>query len=249
MANVGSAAAGKTLIGNGNGASPTYANIGTNSGLTSKGVVVSQGNGAFQATSAGSAGQVLQSGGASNPAYSTATYPSTAGTSGNVLTSNGTNWTSAAPPASGGVQQVYSQTNSYFQFGVVIPLDDTIPQNTEGTELLTCTITPTSATNVLYIEFNFWGSSTLNRVSIAALFQDSTANALEAQFVGSSLAVGEQAQAGVLRYQMVAGTTSSTTFKIRVGPSGDNMWVNGDSGGRKFGGVGRCTMTVVEYKP
>lgn len=50
----------------------------------------------------GTAGQVLQSGGASaNPAYSTATYPSTAGTSGNVLTSDGTNWVSSAPSGGG----------------------------------------------------------------------------------------------------------------------------------------------------
>lgn len=40
----------------------------------------------------GTAGQVLQSGGAaSNPAYSTPTYPSISGTSGKVLISNGTN--------------------------------------------------------------------------------------------------------------------------------------------------------------
>lgn len=46
----------------------------------------------------GSAGQVLQSGGASaDPTYSTATYPATAGTVGNVLTSDGTNLVSSAP--------------------------------------------------------------------------------------------------------------------------------------------------------
>lgn len=43
------------------------------------------------------AGQVLQSGGASaDPAYSTATYPTTAGTVGNVLKSDGTNIVSSA---------------------------------------------------------------------------------------------------------------------------------------------------------
>ena len=77
MASVGSAAAGKTLIGTGNGASPTFASIGTNSGLTSRGVLIAEGNGAFQATSAGSIGQVLQSQGAlADPTYSSATYPS-----------------------------------------------------------------------------------------------------------------------------------------------------------------------------
>lgn len=93
MANVGTAAAGKVLIGAGNGASPTYANIGTNSGLTAHGVIVGEGNGAFVATAAGTAGQVLQSGGASaDPVYSTATYPSTATGTGTILRADGTNW-------------------------------------------------------------------------------------------------------------------------------------------------------------
>lgn len=60
------------------------------------------------------AGQILQSAGSSaDPVFSTATYPSTAGTSGNVLTSNGTNWTSAAPPASG-------ITGTATQFDVIV---------------------------------------------------------------------------------------------------------------------------------
>jgi hypothetical protein len=60
--------------------------------LTSHGVLIGQGTSAVAATAAGSAGQVLQSGGSgADPAYSTATYPSTAGTSGNVLVSDGTN--------------------------------------------------------------------------------------------------------------------------------------------------------------
>jgi hypothetical protein len=54
--------------------------------------------GALQTLATGSAGQVLQSGGAAAlPTYSTATYPATAGTSGNVITSDGTNFVSSAP--------------------------------------------------------------------------------------------------------------------------------------------------------
>jgi hypothetical protein len=99
MANVGTAQSGRTLIGAGNNSSPKFAPIGTDSGLTQYGVLIGQGNGAFQATGQGILGQVLQSQGAANPAYSTATYPSLAGTSGNVLTSDGTNWLSSPLPA------------------------------------------------------------------------------------------------------------------------------------------------------
>jgi hypothetical protein len=63
MANVGSGDIGKTLIGNGNGQGPKYSSIGTNSGLTAHGVVLSQNLGAFQTSPPSTAGQVLTSNG------------------------------------------------------------------------------------------------------------------------------------------------------------------------------------------
>ena len=100
MANVGTGASGKTLIGAGNTSSPTFASIGTNSGLTAHGLVIAEGNNPFSVTTVGLSGQLMQSGGAGvDPTWTTATYPSTAGTSGNVITSNGTNFTSASLPA------------------------------------------------------------------------------------------------------------------------------------------------------
>ena len=81
--------------------------------LTSHGVLLGAGTGNVAATAAGSAGQVLQSGGASaNPLYSTATYPATAGTSGNVLTSDGTNWNSTAAANSSSIVTVTGQLTS-----------------------------------------------------------------------------------------------------------------------------------------
>lgn len=69
--------------------------------LTNHGVLVGAATTAITQLAAGSAGQVLQSGGASaDPVYSTATYPATAGTSGNFIKSDGTNFSSAALPAS-----------------------------------------------------------------------------------------------------------------------------------------------------
>ncbi|MFN8210522.1 MAG: hypothetical protein U0T33_06100 [Bacteroidales bacterium] len=64
--------------------------------LTNHGVLIGAGAGNINATTAGTAGQILQSGGASDPSWTTATYPSTAGTAGNILRSNGTNIVSSA---------------------------------------------------------------------------------------------------------------------------------------------------------
>ena len=63
MANVGNAGAGKVLQGTGVNSGPTFASLGVNSGLTIHGVVISQNNSAFTATSAGTNGQILTSNG------------------------------------------------------------------------------------------------------------------------------------------------------------------------------------------
>jgi hypothetical protein len=101
-----SATSGIPVISQGAASDPTFGTAVVAGGgtgqvtLTNHGVLVGAGTTAITQLSAGTAGQVLQSGGASaDPAYSTATYPSTAGTSGNVLTSNGTNWISQTPSA------------------------------------------------------------------------------------------------------------------------------------------------------
>jgi hypothetical protein len=63
--------------------------------LTSHGVMIGNGTSAVNVIGAGTAGQILQSGGAgSDPSWSTAIYPSTAGSAGSLLVSNGTNFTS-----------------------------------------------------------------------------------------------------------------------------------------------------------
>jgi len=79
---------------------------------TAHGVLIGEGTSSIAALAAGSAGQILQSGGASaDPTYSTATYPATAGSSGNILTSDGTNFVSSPPATSGTVTSVSGTTN------------------------------------------------------------------------------------------------------------------------------------------
>lgn len=74
---------------------------------TLHGVLIGAGTtAAIVATAAGSAGQVLQSGGAAaDPVYSTATYPALATTTGTILRADGTNWviTTSTYPATNAV--------------------------------------------------------------------------------------------------------------------------------------------------
>ena len=101
------------------------------------------------------------------------------GSSGNVLTSDGTNWASAAAGAGKIVQAVNVTDHTLSTTTATIPQDNTTPQNTEGLELFTLAITPTSASNKLLILADVNMANTGAIITrIVALFQDSTAGAL-----------------------------------------------------------------------
>ena len=148
------------------------------------------------------------------------------------------------------VQAVHTEDNAVATGTTVMPIDDTIPQNTEGDEYMTLAITPNATTNRLVIEAQgyFNHTNTSNALAIA-LFQDATADALSASaFVYRSSA----ASTGVIlniKFEMPAGTTSSTTFKMRVGNSAAGTTTfNGLTGSRLFGGVANSFMRITEVK-
>jgi hypothetical protein len=144
------------------------------------------------------------------------------------------------------VQVVNTETGAVSTGSTSIPMDDTIPQITEGFEVMTLAITPTSATNKLLIEvITVQGNSLGSRFEIAALFQDATANALAAvvEYQGAAGALNTLA----IRHYMTAGTTSSTTFRVRIGvDSTGTVSFNGIAGVRQFGGVMASSITITE---
>ena len=159
-------------------------------------------------------------------------------------------WGSGVPD--GTVVQVKNyQFGSVINLGnVLIPYDDTIPQNTEGGEVMTLAITPLSTTNKLKIDIlvNMSGSLSGEKM-VVALFQDSTANALAVSC--EELYDSNYMLAVPLTHFMTAGTTSSTTFKVRAGRTdshGNEMAINGYAGLRKFGGVSVTSITITEIK-
>lgn len=128
-----------------------------------------------------------------------------------------------------------------------IPLDDTIPQITEGTEFMTQAITPKATTNVLSIEATMTIASSTAEYVIAALFKDTTANALAATTQYQSTGGGDMNIK--ITHNMTAGTTSLITFRIRAGlPSAGSVYFNGRAGSRLFGGITLSNMKITEYK-
>ena len=173
-------------------------------------------------------------------------YPQADGTSGQHLSTDGAGQLSWASESM--VQIVSTQTGAVATGTTVIPQDDTIPQNTEGTEFLSLAITPTSASNKLLIIADVCGGSGMSSGNAAALFQDSTAGALAV--MAHTRPDTSNPFSITLMHTMTAGTTSSTTFKIRAGGNGAGTFTfNGKSSARQYGGVYASGIRIIEYTP
>lgn len=147
------------------------------------------------------------------------------------------------------VQTAYTQTGSVATGTTTIPNDNTIPQNTEGTQFMSLAFTPTSATNLLRIQVTaYFSSNTAVRTLAMALFQSGSANAI---------AVATQGVPGVgyiwpvpMVHTMVAGTTSPITFTVRAGvETSGTLTFNGSSGSAYYGGVFASGITITELIP
>jgi len=183
------------------------------------------------------------------------TFPITDGTAGQTLVTDGAGTVTWQTERSIGevAQYLYAANANVITVPTTpgMPWDDTIPQQSEGIEIITLTITPKSATNRLVFKASGWGMPETISQHTIALFQDTTNNALSANAIGSDN-FPEPAQIA-FNYSMLAGTTSSTTFKIRIGrANGAQLYINAQRSGtpgnptRVFGGTSVFTFEIWE---
>ncbi len=165
----------------------------------------------------------------------------------------GTDTTRAVTPATlagasiGGkvLGQAYAFMNTVFTTTNTIPIDDTIPQQTEGGEVMTVSYTPQSSTSKLYISFGLNCHNSVNASIVCALFRDSTANAIHsiAEYNGNSVFNISN------DFVVDSNTTITTTFKLRIGStSSGTVTINGIGGTRYLGGSMNAYLTVTEIE-
>ncbi len=143
------------------------------------------------------------------------------------------------------VQVVNTEPTTSATGTTVMPYDNTIPQKTEGDEYMTLAITPSSSTNKLRIDVILYGGvGAATQFPSAALFQDTANDALAAGGVFQNTSTGTMCIA--FTHYMTAGTTSSTTFKVRAGGQSGTFTFNGSGGTRTFGGVTQSSITITE---
>lgn len=126
----------------------------------------------------------------------------------------------------------------------VFPFDDTVPTITEGNEILTAAITPAATANKIEINVGGFGVPIgSNSFMIIALYRGNTC-------IFTSLRSGNTIPTSIdLTYVDSPNTTSATTYSVRVGSqTGSVVYMNGNNGGRLFGGSAACTMRLKELK-
>ena len=128
-----------------------------------------------------------------------------------------------------------------------IPLDNTVPQSTEGTEILTTTFTAVDSNNSLLIKFNgLLAGQTAGAGQVLALFRGTTC-------VGARwwAQPSDGTNLTSCHFLIDALNTSSNTYSIRYGPgvAGLISYVNTQGnvpGGASLGGFQEISMTIQE---
>jgi hypothetical protein len=146
----------------------------------------------------------------------------------------------------GGVLQIVTtSSNAQPDITTTIPTDDTIPKITEGTQILSASITPRRADSTLFIiaKTNMKMSAQGNTM---ALFRDSTTLAINSNYI-------RHANNGVADMSIFhtesSDDTVSTTFQVRLGSDngGTINLLQNDSGTPICGGTNTSSLWIVEY--
>ncbi len=204
-ANLPTGATGTVLQGAGTGVTPTYSTP-------------------TYPSASGTSRKILVSDGTNN-VYSTETW-AVPGTSGNLLTSDGTNWTSAANTAGTFVKQVRTSTSATTALATDVNSASSFP-NTQGTQIMSVSITPAASGNVLVFSGNVliplistgtggpllvyvgvFKTGTTNAIWVTCAHLDYTGVAGSTIFLTTNIPIS---------YYQSAGGTSSQTFTVRAG--------------------------------
>jgi len=145
-----------------------------------------------------------------------------------------------------GSPKTYIATNSTYSTGTsAIPTDGTVPQSSEGTEILTTTFTPSPGTKRLKISANTnVNIGSTGAYGALAIFTNDSASALNARGFSTVNASNNTFGIGCDAIYTLPDL-GSITISARIGCSG--TWrVNGDSTGTMFGAAGVSTLIVEE---
>jgi hypothetical protein len=144
----------------------------------------------------------------------------------------------------------YGEYTANASLSGTIPYDDTIPQNTEGDQIVTATITLKSASNRVrarFVGFVAGADSAVIRVS-AAMFCSTSANAINAiVHIADNDAPGSNRYNLCIEAEHAPGSVGPLTYQVRAGAEGTAYSFNATTpGSRIFGGAAKATLILEE---
>ena len=143
------------------------------------------------------------------------------------------------------VQVVNFQTGAAATGTTIIPLDDTIPQITEGDQYMSLAITPTNTSNILIVEVVCQVAASVISAMAVALFSG-PADAVAVCF--SRIDADNGFLPLTLTRSLVAGGTGAITFTVRAGMnSAGTTTFNGISLTSRYGNIPKSSITITEY--
>lgn len=178
---------------------------------------------------------------------------------GTVEVCDGTGWSalaSAATPRNSVVGYAYAHDTVARSLSGSIPWDDSVPQSSEGSQLLQVSLTPKASGNLLRFQgtVNWVEPSNTADYFTVALFESGSSAAIATASDGASNGNGRctangYAQVCTLPFQFVwpAPSTSPQTFTLRVGLNTGSVYINQTVGGRRLGGSLTSTLSVTEF--
>lgn len=149
----------------------------------------------------------------------------------------------------GSVIQTVSATpyTSAASLSATISADDTFPQITHGTQILTVTITPQFTSSRIRLMFDGFGGAVPGNWMSWALFRVPVSNALKSKAAYMFSSTGGVDMS--LDWIDSPATIAPTTYTIRVGPhSIGAMSMNGSPLSRLHGGAAAATLVAQEIK-
>ncbi|MCI4437880.1 MAG: hypothetical protein JHC33_13820, partial [Ignisphaera sp.] len=130
----------------------------------------------------------------------------------------------------------------------LIPTDDTIPQNTEGTQFYSVNITPTKVGNRIRVTGILNFANSVASTITSSLYVNTGADAVISAW--SNAATTNATDEVSFVYEMTAASLTQITFYQRAGGNvAGTLTINGYGGNRIYGGVLQSGLVVEEYDP
>lgn len=162
----------------------------------------------------------------------------------------GSNWSAwkevGSVPSGCAVSSAYAETSTQPTLSDNIPSDGTAPQNTEGTEILSVTVTTTKAGQKIRVSGKWWGQCSASTDGVnAAVFVNSEATPR----VASHAWIQNTNRGGIFPEfaQFDAPGVGEHTIKLRVAAGSGNLYLNRNAAtATLFGGTVGKSMLLAE---